>query len=416
MPVNFNDFSAGANVNLNDQIVGFNNTSVGGERKWRVATLSAIFTTNNYFSSVSALWDSTWTTTKNTSTYWDSVYTTTRNASGKWDRSTDFVALSTTIVVNVSANTSSYNNQGTIGTVTLLNATSARAGVMTAEDKYNLVQLLTAWRGGSFPVPMVVDYLVVAGGGGGGGSDNSDFFPAGGGGAGGALSGTFLGNIFDVRNITIGAGGVGGLSGIGPNTNGNDGGNSSIQGITTALGGGYGGGTDKSGNNGGSGGGGSGAGAPGTGTSGQGKDGDNGGGGKTQVGGAFPIGAPPYSGAFGGDGFKWDIDDNFYAGGGASGANAGYGAAQGGDGGGGDGGAVSVHPQNGAVNTGGGGGGAGQSPSYASNWFDDGANGGSGIAILRYQGAPRATGGVIGTFGGYTYHTFTTSGTFTITS
>jgi hypothetical protein len=33
--------------------------------------------------------------------------------------------------------------------------------------------------------------------------------------------------------------------------------------------------------------------------------------------------------------------------------------------------------------------------------------------IVRYSGSPRATGGTISTVSGYTYHTFTSSGTFT---
>jgi hypothetical protein len=40
-------------------------------------------------------------------------------------------------------------------------------------------------------------------------------------------------------------------------------------------------------------------------------------------------------------------------------------------------------------------------------------NGGSGIVIIRYSGAQRGTGGTVVTTGGYTYHTFTSSGTFT---
>jgi hypothetical protein len=33
--------------------------------------------------------------------------------------------------------------------------------------------------------------------------------------------------------------------------------------------------------------------------------------------------------------------------------------------------------------------------------------------ILRYAGSPRGTGGTITQTGGYTYHTFTSSGTYT---
>jgi hypothetical protein len=44
-----------------------------------------------------------------------------------------------------------------------------------------------------------------------------------------------------------------------------------------------------------------------------------------------------------------------------------------------------------------------------------GGNGGSGIVIVRYYGAQKATGGSITSAGGYTVHTFTSSGTFTPT-
>jgi hypothetical protein len=58
----------------------------------------------------------------------------------------------------------------------------------------------------------------------------------------------------------------------------------------------------------------------------------------------------------------------------------------------------------GAANTGGGGGG-GISPSNS-------LAGGSGVVIIRYAGAQRGTGGTVTSSGGYTYHTFTSSGTF----
>ena len=57
--------------------------------------------------------------------------------------------------------------------------------------------------------------------------------------------------------------------------------------------------------------------------------------------------------------------------------------------------------------TGGGGGAGGYSPT------GDGGNGGSGIIIIRYLGSQRGSGGTVTSSGGYTYHTFTSSGTFT---
>jgi hypothetical protein len=42
------------------------------------------------------------------------------------------------------------------------------------------------------------------------------------------------------------------------------------------------------------------------------------------------------------------------------------------------------------------------------------SSGGSGIVIVRYLGPPRATGGTITQSGGYTIHTFTTSGNLVV--
>jgi hypothetical protein len=63
----------------------------------------------------------------------------------------------------------------------------------------------------------------------------------------------------------------------------------------------------------------------------------------------------------------------------------------------------------GTTNTGGGGGGFHDQ----SGTPQVGANGGSGIVIVRYAGAQRGTGGSVTSSGGFTYHTFTSSGTFT---
>lgn len=43
-----------------------------------------------------------------------------------------------------------------------------------------------------------------------------------------------------------------------------------------------------------------------------------------------------------------------------------------------------------------------------------GTNGRGGLFIVRYLGSQNATGGIISQFGGYTIHTFATSGTFTV--
>ena len=43
---------------------------------------------------------------------------------------------------------------------------------------------------------------------------------------------------------------------------------------------------------------------------------------------------------------------------------------------------------------------------------DGGGDGSAGIVIIRYLGTQRGTGGTVTSTGGYTYHTFTSSGTF----
>ena len=43
-----------------------------------------------------------------------------------------------------------------------------------------------------------------------------------------------------------------------------------------------------------------------------------------------------------------------------------------------------------------------------------GGNGGSGVCVIRYLGGTAASGGTISSSGGYTYHTFTGTGTFTV--
>jgi hypothetical protein len=60
----------------------------------------------------------------------------------------------------------------------------------------------------------------------------------------------------------------------------------------------------------------------------------------------------------------------------------------------------------GTANTGGGGGGASGDVGAA------GAAGGSGVVIISYRGNQRAVGGTVTTSGGFTIHTFNTSGNF----
>lgn len=251
---------------------------------------------------------------------------------------------------------------------------------------------------------ITADVLVIAGGG-GGGSDRG-----GGGGAGGLVYTPSQGLTATSYSVTVGSGGSGystaGVSG----TNGT---NSNVVGgslsLTAAIGGGFGGGYNLSGNSGGSGGGGSRGGDGGLGTSGQGNTGgagagvpQNGGGG----GGAGGVGARVtnnQSGGSGGGGLStyssWGVATStgqnvsgtrWYAGGGGGGAgnsgnstsDASSTAGPGGSGGGGNGGGniPATASTAGLSNTGGGGGGGG----YTNYSTHAAANGGSGIVIIRY--------------------------------
>ena len=258
-----------------------------------------------------------------------------------------------------------------------------------------------------------IEYLVLAGGAGGGGTAGSR---GGGGGAGSYISDTTLVTPTTDYTIVVGAGGA-------VNVNGN---NSTAFGELATGGGtgGYGTGVEQDGSNGGSGGGGGGdIVAPGTdGGDGITGEGHVGGGGVTQpgqfaaAGGGGGAGTPGLNaitisggaGGDGGNGTTW-LDGTIYGGGGGggySGQTDGRFAA-GGFGGGGDGASDAVQDATaGQTNRGAGGGGNGSVNEVA-------AAGGSGIVILRYGGSQRGTGGTVTSSGGYTYHTFTTSGNYT---
>jgi len=263
-----------------------------------------------------------------------------------------------------------------------------------------------------------IEYLLIAGGG----ASGSAY--AGGGGAGGLLYHSGYSASSGSYNVVIGAGG----SGVSSNGN-----NSTAFGATAIGGAGgsrYG---SPSGNSGGSGGGagscngcpayaggsgtqGNSGGATGYGNNGgastayggnSGTTAGGGGGGAGNTGG----GASSYYGGAGGNGLNnWSSwasatstgDGGYYAGGG-SGSSYGHGSwnnVAGGLGGGGNGGDGSSS-EAGQANTGGGGGG-------------ESKNGGSGILIIRYSGGTAASGGTIYSSGGYTYHKFNSSGTFTV--
>jgi len=291
---------------------------------------------------------------------------------------------------------------------------------------------------------MSIDYLVVGGGGGGGGRDAS-----GGGGGGGVLSNLSTPGLDPasaapggVLPVNVGGGGAGGGVSIGGGAAGQgaNGENSSL-GSIVALGGGGGGSYNTAGKAGASGGGGGRPNAGGTGTTGQGFDGGSGSGGTNTGastadagaggGGAGTAGANGVagtSGGAGGDGLAIGFlspslatdlgigevsgSDVYFGGGGGGTPHRNGTNVLSGDGGLGGGGAGApagnVLATGGTANTGGGGG-AARSATNAT--LGTGGQGGSGMVLARYAGTPLATGGDdIRTVDGFTYHTFTSTG------
>jgi hypothetical protein len=292
-------------------------------------------------------------------------------------------------------------------TTTTTSTTTTAAPTTTTTTSTTTTSTTTA-------APLTVDYLIVAGGGGGGSRH------AGGGGAGGYITGSL--NINGSYSVIVGAGGNG-TTGLGVGTNGN---NSSVFSITAHGGGAGGGEANTNGAIGGSGGGALGVnGATGGASSGsQGFAGGNGvsfagggGGGASQLGfNGTRVGTENRPGN-GGSGSAW-VDGIFRAGGGGGAGQRTQGSSDqstttsvGGFGGGGAGGTPpdALNGIPGTINTGGGGGAAAGNDTAAGN----GASGGSGVVIIRYSGTPIATGGTITQSGGFTFHTFTSSGTFT---
>lgn len=275
------------------------------------------------------------------------------------------------------------------------------------------------------PLPQfyTASYLVAAGGASGGSGNGFVGQSGGGGGAGGLVTGTLSLQGGTTYTATVGGGGASvPAAGIGIN-----GSNSTFPGVTTAVGGGYGGGGTASGaGNGGSGGGAGGAiGAPGgTGTPGQGNAGGTGATGAPNYtggggGGASAVGqnAQSAGGGVGGAGTASSITGTpaTYAGGGGGGTG-GAPPSAGGAGGAGGGGAAGVTWNDGGTagtaNTGGGGGGTGG----AGGAKTSGA-GGSGVVIIsvptaNYSGTTTGS-PTITTSGANTIIRYTASGTYT---
>ena len=330
-----------------------------------------------------------------------------------------FVAkTSTTGAANIPTGTTAERPGSPIAGQTRFNST------IGASEIYNgsTWQTITS-QGGS--TSYFTEILMVAGGGGSRGESG------GGGGAGGLVNLRTSFTVATAYTCTVGAGGG----------SGSGGGASSIagSGFTTlsADGGGVSGGSVVgSGGNGGSGGGGgwnnylgglttglsninigsnggsnfSNAGRHGAGGGGAGKQGNP------------TTGTDDRFNGAGGDGLwfgEWNVagvsGDGYFAGGGGGGGEHYSGGSNktvssiGGQGGGGAGcfgGTANTGGTNGRANVGGGAG--GQCGNSA-----NGLSGGSGVVIIRYLGSQRGTGGTIHTSNGYTYHTFTSSGTFT---
>jgi len=269
------------------------------------------------------------------------------------------------------------------------------------ETTYGVYKVHTFLSSGTFTVPSgysaTVDALIVAGGGAGGHGYNG-----GGGGAGGMVVLTSQTLTSGAKTVTVGAGGVGSNAG-GYNTNTQNwgaaanGGDSSITGLTVAVGGGGGAnnGRHNTGDaaNGGSGGGGGSASLSdhGSGTSGQGNSGGGSGGAEGAGGGGGAGEAGGTDGTrHGGDGLSNDFRTGSavtYAGGGSGGEDSCRSDVAGGDGGGGVGVGCGSAGGNATANTGGGGGGAGESGSSSA-----GGSGGSGIVVIRYNASTGLSG------------------------
>jgi hypothetical protein len=338
------------------------------------------------------------------STYW--------RGDGTWSTVT---ASATPAAVSDQANTSTGYFDVPSGTTAQRPASPATGMIrynttestMETYDGTNWVKISTT------AYPYSVEYLVIAGGGAGasvaGATD-------GGGGAGGyrcSVSGESSGGGNSAESPILVASGTAYTVtvGAGAAVNADNGGNSIFSTITS-IGGGLGSSFVTSAKSGGSGGGGgNGANTGGAGTSGQGYAGGStsgsgrgsGGGGAGQVG----ANSTGNNGANGGNGVSSSITGSAVTragGGGGGSATTGTGGT-GGAGGGGNGESNNADDATaGTVNTGGGGGGS----------FEFGGRaGGSGIVIVRYLGTQRGTGGTVTSSGGYTIHTFTSSGTYT---
>ena len=346
--------------------------------------------------------------------------------------STTFTATSSTSVISGTATIAglptgittsqsiSGSGVGNVLTVTI-------GGVFPGADSLNTALTIS---GLTLATPVTVEYFAI-GGGATGGSGSS----GGGGGAGGLYTGNHSFSSSDSATITIGAG----ATGRNGSSYGNAGSDTTITGaFSITAGGGQGNTTTQHGGDSGTGSSGYPVKTGGTpynhganqyldgGGAGIGANGENGSSTNQNKGADGGVGTSDFSAWAVATSTGEDVSGTRYYGGGGGafgwqrnvsntcGNNWDCSTGQGGSGGGGNGmvyGSTSssdLTASNGLANTGGGAGGG-------SNTSNGVGSGGSGICIMRYSGAQAATGGTIVTTGGYTYHTFTASGTFTKT-
>jgi hypothetical protein len=258
-------------------------------------------------------------------------------------------------------------NGGLIGVVNTPTTTLA-SGV------WGIGEVFDAVKGGIWPFPLPAFDVLVVGGGSSGRDGHND------GGNGGAVeASTNVGFVVGSYTITVGAGGAQRSNG---SQNGfNSGSNSSVSGTGVSL--------------------------TALGATAAAKAGDNG---------ANPGGGGA-QGRDGGPGEEWSINSTDYGGGGGTAGGNGFETSPGGAGGAGGGGTGSTCCSTaGTAGTDGlGGGGGGGGISWCGQTYCGGRKGGNGAVIIAYPGTTAiATGGTITTSGGYVFHTFTSSGTFTI--
>lgn len=349
-----------------------------------------------------------WSTTSMTNVDWNVAYSFTLLAPDDSGNTPTFSLVSGTLPSGLSLNAST----GVVSGTTQASGTSAltfRATDVNGGFANQAISLVVN--------PRYVQVLLIAGGGSGGNGASNGSNCSGGGGAGGVLFNSTV-NVSGGTGYGITIGGGGSSYGASSSQDGYDG--SATQGFgLTAVGGGRGGGAQAG--NGGNGGSGGGAGegmTPGSGTSGQGFDGGSnnfgGGGGAGGVGGSWNVNSNANGGPATSAYSTWSAATGTgvggqYAGGGGGGSGGGGQSTLNGGGGGATNGATSGNDTSSATaNTGSGSGAAGTGGAPNTT-----GAGGSGLCIVRYAGSQAGSGGSVATTGGFTYHTFTSNGTFT---